>query len=104
MTSASAGCLNRWRGLMWSIWYSSQGTNHPHHPHRPPSRAYTASRKSAFPDLFSDPPQVSSKENQIPPDLVVKCQGIDNAEVIFQLIWRRTIVQTSCRHRICGVS
>jgi hypothetical protein len=23
----------------------------------------------------------------IPPDLVVKCQGIDYAEVIFQLVW-----------------
>jgi hypothetical protein len=33
-------------------------------------------------------------------DLVVKYQGIDNAELIFQLIWRRTIVQTSCRHMI----
>jgi hypothetical protein len=37
---------------------------------------------------------------QIPPDLVVKRQAIDNAEVTFQLIWRRTIVQTSCRHMI----
>jgi hypothetical protein len=36
---------------------------------------------------------------QIPPDLVVKCQAIDIVEVLFPLRWRRTIVETSCRHR-----
>jgi transposase len=35
----------------------------------------------------------------IPPDLVVKCQAIDNAEVIFSWIWLRNIVQTSYRNR-----
>src|SRR5688500_20357588 len=38
--------------------------------------------------------------NHIPPDLVVKCQSIDNAEVNFQQLWRRTVVHTACRHRI----
>jgi len=45
-------------------------------------------------------PRSRDRPLQIPPDLVVKCQGTDNAEDILQLIWRRTIVQTSCRHRI----
>jgi hypothetical protein len=36
---------------------------------------------------------------QIPPDLVVKCQAIDIGKVISLLIWRRNIVQTSCRNR-----
>jgi Transposase IS116/IS110/IS902 family len=30
---------------------------------------------------------------------VVKCQAIDIVEVLFSLRWRRTIVETSCRHR-----
>ena len=37
---------------------------------------------------------------QIPSDLVVKCQTIDNTGVILQLIWLRASVQTSSRHRI----
>ena len=37
--------------------------------------------------------------SQIPPDLVVKCQAIDIVEVIFSLIWRGNIVQTSWRNR-----
>ena len=36
---------------------------------------------------------------QIPPDLVVKYQAIDIVELIFSLIWRQNIVQTSCRNR-----
>ena len=36
---------------------------------------------------------------QIPPDLVVKYQAVDIVEVISSLIWRRNIVQTSCRNR-----
>src|SRR5262249_61547521 len=36
---------------------------------------------------------------QIPPDLVVKCQDIDNVKVIFSRIWRRNIVQTLYRNR-----
>jgi len=35
----------------------------------------------------------------IPTDLVVKCQTIDNAEVIFSRIWPRTIVHTSYWNR-----
>src|SRR5205085_11062435 len=36
---------------------------------------------------------------QIPPDLVVKYQGVDIVEVISSLILRRNIVRTSCRNR-----
>src|SRR5262249_24462985 len=38
-------------------------------------------------------------QTQIPPDLVVKYQAIDIVEVIFSLIWRWDIAQTSCRNR-----
>jgi hypothetical protein len=37
--------------------------------------------------------------DHIPTDLVVKCQAIDNAEVIFSRIWPWNIVQTSYRNR-----
>jgi len=36
---------------------------------------------------------------QIPPDLVVKWQAIDIADVIFSLIWRRHLVHTGGRNR-----
>jgi len=36
---------------------------------------------------------------QIPPDLVVKWQAIDIADVIFSLIWRRHLVHTGSRNR-----
>src|SRR5262249_11919620 len=39
------------------------------------------------------------RKYQIPPDLVVKYQAVDIVEVISSLIWRRNIVQTSCRNR-----
>jgi hypothetical protein len=32
-------------------------------------------------------PKILGWKRQIPLDLVVKCQGNDHAEVIFQLIW-----------------
>jgi hypothetical protein len=40
-----------------------------------------------------------SANAQIPPDFVVECQAADIVEVISSLIWRRNIVQTSCRNR-----
>jgi len=47
--------------------------------------------------------QLNAK-TQIPPDLVVKYQVIDIAEVISSLIWRRNIVQTSCQNRTLNLS
>ena len=82
----------------------------------------TAGRRSACRGLAYDPPEAGavawhtaackpdrcpqrssyceqSQKGHIPPDLVVKCQAIDNAEVIFSWIWLRNIVQTSYRNR-----
>ena len=36
---------------------------------------------------------VSTLFTQIPPDCVVKCQGIDIVDAIFLLLWRRNLVQ-----------
>jgi hypothetical protein len=47
---------------------------------------------------------ISRRKNHIPPDLVVKCQAIDNAEVIFSRIWAWSIVQTSSGTGKGGVS
>src|SRR5215472_10505544 len=41
---------------------------------------------------------VSLRTIQIPSDLVVKLQAIDIVEVVFSLLWRRNIAQTSCRN------
>src|SRR5262249_37465314 len=46
-----------------------------------------------------DPTDPMGKMFQIPSDLVVKFQTIDIVEVVFSLIWRRNIAQTSCRNR-----
>ena len=39
------------------------------------------------------------RNDQIPPDLVVKWQAIDIADVIFSLIWRRPLVHTGGENR-----
>jgi hypothetical protein len=44
-------------------------------------------------------PLPSLQKNQIPPDLVVKWQAIDIADVIFSLIWRRHLAHTGGRNR-----
>jgi hypothetical protein len=59
-------------------------------------REALASGKSVADRLRTD---LRQKKSQIPSDLVVKYQELEIIEVIVSLIWRRTIVQTSCRHR-----
>jgi hypothetical protein len=62
--------------------------------HAAPAKDYGQVRRQRVDNLAE-----LCKNEQIPPNLVVKWQAIDIADAIFSLIWRRHLVHTGGRNR-----